>query len=112
MINAENKLKKFDSFKVGFSLGIVAPVIIFFGYYKLNYDFIKFNSFVEDAFMKSIFAPLLSLCVIINLGIFYLFYWKYFNLAARGVIGATIVYAIMIFIVKLFFWCATSPYFF
>jgi hypothetical protein len=28
------------------------------------------------------------------------------------VIGATIVYAIMIFIVKLFFWCATSPYFF
>jgi hypothetical protein len=103
MTTTEDKLKKFDTFKVGFLLGIIAPVIIFLLYYKMNYDFIKFNSFVKDAFLKSIFAPLLSLCVIINLGIFYLFYWKFFNYAARGVIGATIVYAIIIFIVKLFF---------
>jgi hypothetical protein len=97
------QLRKVDTFIVGFLIGLISPVFIFLGYYQLNYSFIKFNSFVADAFMKSIFAPLLSLCVIINLGIFYLFYWKYFNYAARGVIGATFVYAFIVFIIKLFF---------
>lgn len=97
------QLRKSDNFIVGFIIGLIAPIIVFYGYYKLNYDFIQFNSFVTDAFVKSIFAPLLSLCVIINLGIFYFFYWKYLNYAARGVIGATFVYAILVFIVKLFF---------
>jgi hypothetical protein len=64
---------------------------------------LQFNSFVADAFMKSVFAPLLSLCVIINLGLFYLFYWKYLNYAARGVIGATFVYAFIVFIIKIFY---------
>ena len=64
------QIKKLDTFIVGIIIGLVAPVIVFFAYYKINYDFIRFNSFVADAFMKSIFAPLLSLCVIINLGIF------------------------------------------
>lgn len=97
------QLRKIDTFLVGFLIGLIAPIIIFFAYYKLNYDFIKFNSFVADAFMKSVFAPLLSLCVIINLGIFYLFYWKYLNYAARGVIGATFVYAFIVFIIKIFY---------
>lgn len=96
-------VRKLDHFAVGFSFGIVAPILVFLAYYKLNYDFITFNSFLMDAFVKSIFAPLLSLCVIINLGIFYLFYWKYLNYAARGTIGATFVYAIVVFIIKLNF---------
>jgi hypothetical protein len=97
------QLRKIDAFWVGFLIGLIAPIIIFFAYYKLNYDFIQFNSFVADAFMKSVFAPLLSLCVIINLGLFYLFYWKYLNYAARGVIGATFVYAFIVFIIKIFY---------
>jgi accessory gene regulator protein AgrB len=96
-------LRKIDKFIIGFIIGLIAPIIVFIIYYKLNYDFIKFNAFVEDAFMKSIFAPLLSLCVIINLGIFYFFYYKYLNYAARGVIGATFVYAIIVFMIKLFY---------
>lgn len=90
-----------DKMWIGFVIGMLAPVIVFLAYYQMNYSFIRFNSFVADAFMKSIFAPLLSLCVIINLGIFYLFYWRYMNYAARGVIAATFVYAIAVFILKI-----------
>ena len=98
-----NYTRKFDNFITGFFIGLLAPIIIFFAYYNLNYDFIQFKAFVADALKKSIFAPLMSLCVIINLGIFYFFYWKYLNYAARGVIGATFVYAIIVFIIKIFY---------
>lgn len=91
---------KFDKFIVGFIVGLIAPFIVFFIYYKMYYDFLNFNAYVVDAFMKNVFTPLLSLCVIVNLGIFYFCYWKYYNYAARGIIGATFVYALIVLLLK------------
>jgi hypothetical protein len=39
------QLRKIDTFLVGFLIGLIAPIIIFFAYYKLNYDF-HYNSIV------------------------------------------------------------------
>ncbi len=97
----DTKLKKADRFLVGFIIGIIAPIIVFIIYYKMYYDFIRIDSFIFDVMVKNIFAPLLSLCAVINLGIFYFFYWKFLNYAARGVVGATFIYAFIVIIIKL-----------
>ncbi len=96
----DNNRNKLDTFGFGFIAGVFAPLLVFLIYYKINFDFIRLNSFIADVFLKNILAPLLSLCVIINLGIFYLFYWKYYNYAARGIIGATLFYALIVLIAK------------
>jgi hypothetical protein len=92
--------KKADHFLLGFLAGLVLPVIAVFLYYKSNLYFIQPESFMLPSFFKRIFAPLVSLCVTPNLGLFFLFLQFNRLRSARGVIGITLLYAIGIFIFK------------
>ena len=56
---------------------------------------------VFKMFVSNIFTPLLSLSVVVNLGLFFIFINKNFYYAARGVIFSTIIYAIIVFALKL-----------
>lgn len=94
------RLTKGDHFLSGFFSGLFLPVIVVWLYYKSNLYFIQPESFLLPYFFKKIFAPLVSLCVTPNLGLFFVFL-KFNRLrAARGVIGVTILYAAIIFIFK------------
>ncbi|MEY4111357.1 MAG: hypothetical protein RLZZ46_1713 [Bacteroidota bacterium] len=92
--------RKGDHFLIGFFSGMLLPVFVILLYYKSNLSFIQPESFLLPYFLKKIFAPLVSLCVTPNLGLFFLF--LHFNRlrAARGVIGITLLYAACIFIFK------------
>jgi len=97
-----NKPLKGDHFLVGFFSGLLLPPVIILLYYKSNLSFLKPESFLLPYFFKKIFAPLVSLCVTPNLGLFFLF--LHFNRlrAARGVIGITLLYAAGILIFKFY----------
>lgn len=60
-----------------------------------------FSDFLRSFWEMKILLKLLSLCVFPNLGFFFLFYRNKLDMAARGVIMATFVYAFVVLITKL-----------
>lgn len=94
-------LNKLDKMWVGILLGLISPVIVLIIFYHLNYSYISFYGFLSKYMEYKALVPLFSLCVIINLGIFYLFIHKNKYHAGRGIIFSTLIYAIIVFAYKL-----------
>lgn len=96
-----HKRNHYDQILTGWLIGIFAPVIIFLITYQLKYSEMDFIVFLKNMWQMKIFLKLLSLCVFPNLGFFFLFYRIKYDMAARGVIMATFMYAFLVLIVKL-----------
>jgi hypothetical protein len=92
---------KYDSIVLGTILGLLTPIIVFFIYYLIVYRGMNLFAFVHYLSGGGIFLPILSLCVVPNLLIFFVFIWTKRDKSARGVLQATFVYAIYICIMKL-----------
>lgn len=98
---ATAKRNSIDRWHVGFVLGFLVPVIFFLIVYQLKYAEMEFVAYVRSIWQMKIFLKILSLCVFPNLGFFLLFYRRKYDMAARGVIMATFIYAFVILIAKL-----------
>ncbi|MDD5570750.1 MAG: hypothetical protein PHD97_06280 [Bacteroidales bacterium] len=89
---------KFDNIWFGVSLGVFVPlvalIIFYFGEYK-GMGVCEFFSLMKG---MNIFTKVLSLCVVPNLGLFFIFIRKNFLFSARGVLFATLIYALIVFI--------------
>lgn len=86
---------------LGLGLGLAAPWLIVVIFYYVKFAHVGFGDFLELAYLNQIFTPLISLCVLINLGVFYIFIWTHNYISARGIVSATLIYAAAIFILKL-----------
>jgi len=93
---------KFDAPLIGLLLGIIVPIIGMFIFYKFNFKTLDFREFIDYINRKHMLPQLLSLSVIANLGLFFIFIWKKFYYSAKGVIAATFLYVIVVVILKFF----------
>ena len=100
MFNPTNTIYKWDRFWVGFIPGILGPLFGILFFYAWQFSDRSFQTYVGMAKSPTILSPLLSFGVIINLFIFFPFIWNDRYNAARGVIGATILYAVPILVTK------------
>ncbi|MFP4060493.1 MAG: hypothetical protein ACOCYF_00230 [Bacteroidota bacterium] len=91
---------KFDSIKIGTLLGIVLPVITFFIIYKIQFDRFTLSSFFSKLVLMGTLPKLLSLTIIPNLLLFFIFIWQKFDYGARGVLTATFIDAFVIVILR------------
>jgi hypothetical protein len=93
---------RWDSLVIGFVAGMVLPVAGFFIYGLLYTNVIRphldLDFFVHDLFFvtRRYQAPILSLSLIANLPVFFLFDRLDMPKAMRGMITATFVYAVAI----------------
>lgn len=94
------KRNRFDRILTGFLIGLVAPLIIFLMFYQIKYSEMNFTNYLRNIWQMKIFLKLLSLCVFPNLGFFFLFYRTKYDMAARGVIMATFMYAFVVLFAK------------
>jgi len=90
--------KKFDAMWIGAVVGLIAPLITLYVFYLIRYSRnISFEQFYTEILQAhNIVTPSISLCVIINLLVFFIFIWRNRNFNARGVLLATIIYAIYV----------------
>jgi len=94
-------IRKFDSTALGTILGIIAPLISFLLILKFVYPF-EYSDKSLRSFWMFIMAPkIISLGALPNLGLFMLFIYTNRLKSARGVLGATILLAIIVFVLKL-----------
>jgi len=94
---------KFDSLTLGLILGIIAPIITMLIVYFLKFDLYKVDELLNYLVAKQVFTKIVSLCVIPNLVLFFIFIRKNYLYSARGVLMATILFAAFVFITKFAF---------
>jgi hypothetical protein len=94
------KRNRYDQILTGWLIGMISPIIIFLIVYQLKYSEMEFTVYVRNIWQMKIFLKILSLCVFPNLGFFFLFYRMKYDMAARGVIMATFMYAFAVLIAK------------
>ena len=90
-----------DRLLVGWVIGIVVPLVFFLAFYQMKYSEMQFMVYLRNVWDMKIFLKIISLCVFPNLGFFFLFYRKKYDMAARGVIMATFMYAFLVLVAKL-----------
>ena len=98
---AINTRNRFDRILSGWLIGTLVPLVIFLITYLVKYRELEFVVFLKDLWQMKMLLKLMSLCVYANLGLFFLFYRLKYDLAARGVIMATFMYALLVLVAKL-----------
>lgn len=97
-----SKRKPMDLPLVGFLAGFLVPVIIFLVVYFFGEKNVSFSNYVKSLWHLQALLKLGSLCVFANLLVFMGFMKINYERAARGVLGATIIYALVVLISKAF----------
>ena len=87
------KKNKLDNIGVGLFAGFVLPVFIFFVVYLVGEKNVSFPEYLQSLWRLQALVKLGSLCVFANVAVFWIFLQLKFEKAARGVLGATILYA-------------------
>jgi len=92
--------RRWNNFWIGLALGIFLPLVTFLLVYQIGYSDTPFCEFLQYAFVIKALAKILSVCVIPNLAVFYLFLNKEYWYTTRGVITATILYTVGVVVLK------------
>jgi hypothetical protein len=92
----------FDSAPTGFLTGFLVPVIVFFAVYYFRETDVSLKEYLHYMSKLNALIKLTSLCVFANIIFFMAFIRMKYDRAARGVLGATIIYALIILITKVF----------
>jgi hypothetical protein len=92
---------KIDNLWIGLLIGALAPVLTFYLIYILGFPSlgITLSEFIA---LSELLTRVLSLAIIPNVAIFFLFIWINKLSSARGVLVATMFYAAVVFAVKIF----------
>lgn len=96
------KKNRLDTFGVGFLTGIILPALIFFVVYLAKENEGSFVNYISGMWRMQALIKLGSLCVFTNVAVFWIFLTKKYEKAARGVLGATILYAFVVLISRAF----------
>ncbi|MFZ5941365.1 MAG: hypothetical protein ACOYXB_12410 [Bacteroidota bacterium] len=90
----------FNSVLLGLVAGLLAPFITLIVVWLLREN-VTFGEFLSQMQSIQMLAKLLSLCAIPNLLLFFVFIWLNRLFSSRGVLFATILYGLLIIILKL-----------
>jgi len=93
---------KKDSSLLGLILGLITPFTGAGIFYLFFFSYMYFDKFITHILNTGQWISVLSLGVILNLGLFFLFLRNNSNRSARGVLAATFVYAFLVVYFKIF----------
>ncbi|HAW52372.1 MAG TPA: hypothetical protein DCX54_08615 [Flavobacteriales bacterium] len=83
-------------------IGLIGPPIVLWLYYLIQYSDVGFTVFIERLWYTTLFTPMLSLAVLVNLLLFFAFIWLDKDDGSAGVLLSTLLYAFVIFGLKIF----------
>lgn len=92
--------RKYDTVKIGALSGFLLPVLIGLLIYLFSSGDLNIVQYYKKLSGSNIVTHIVSLCVFPNVLIFLLFNWQDMIDAAKGVLGMTIVWAILVFAIK------------
>ena len=96
------RTNRLDNVGIGFLVGFVLPVIVFLIVYLVGKNDISILEYTNSLQQLNVLVKLGSLCVFVNSAVFMGFIKLKFEKTARGILGATIIYAFVVLISKAF----------
>jgi hypothetical protein len=90
------KKNKADNLGLGFLIGVLFPLLIFFVVYQANDKSGSFLDYLSGLWHLQALIKLGSLCVFANVAVFWIFIKLKYEKTARGILGATILYAFVV----------------
>ena len=95
------KLK--DSYLLGVLIGLLIPVIGFFGFYKWKFSIFSIQEFAEVVIQqKSILSSMISVSLLLNGAIIMLFFQNEKDKTVKGIFITTTIYAMVAIACKWF----------
>jgi hypothetical protein len=85
----------------GLIIGLLLPVLVMFVFYEAG-NMSSPEMFFTQIMKVGVLTHLISLCVVPNLLVFFIFMWTNRLLSAKGIIGATFIYTFIVLILKFF----------
>ena len=92
--------KRYNKVRVGLVLGFMAPILGFFIVYLVAFRGMEFVEFLEMLASRKKLSSVISLSVIPNLLLFFIFIWLNYLYSARGVLASTLVFALIVIVTK------------
>ena len=99
-MNQQNTRKKGDEPLTGWITGLILPPLTFFLIWYLWAHQHTFVEFITTAIKANVLTKFLSLAVLPNLLLFFIYIWSKRDFAAKGVLYATFVTALVIVALK------------
>lgn len=96
------KNNRFDNAGIGAVIGLALPILIFLTVYLFGDHNITFAQYLNGLWQLHALIKLGSLCVFVNSAAFMLSIKLKYEKTARGILGATIVYAFVVLISRAF----------
>ena len=93
-----NKFSK--SLLFGFILGVISPILGVIIFYLLTNTSLSLTGYINHLLDHKLVSHVISLGAISNLLVFFIFIWTNYLRSARGVVFATMLYAILVAISK------------
>jgi len=91
---------KFNHLVIGIIIGLLAPTIGIIIFYFTKFESLTLGEFLKISVEEKMLSPLLSLCAVINLAVFYLLIQFDKLKTGRGIILATFIYGLAIVLLK------------
>jgi len=93
-------LKK-DNFKLGILLGLVLPILVFFGIYYLRFSEYPFDRFLlllkQENRLITFFG---TWCMVANIALFTLYVNTNRYQTSKGVFAVTVIYGVLVLLLK------------
>lgn len=93
---------RFDNTGIGFLIGFLVPLLVFFIAYGFGSKNITLAEYIKSLWQIHALIKLVSLCVFVNSAVFMGFIKLKFEKTARGILGATLLYAFVVLISRAF----------
>ncbi|MBN1414357.1 MAG: hypothetical protein JW973_04600 [Bacteroidales bacterium] len=94
-------MKKFNSVGVGIICGILLPMLVYMVMYYARVNDVRYTLFSNYDLLSSILPLLISHCILPNIILFFIFNWADKMLSAKGVVIATVILTVGVFLTKL-----------
>ncbi len=98
----KRRSNRFDNIGIGVLIGFILPAIVFFTVYLINQTGSSLSEFTNSLNRLNVLLKVGSLCVFVNSVVFMGLIKLKYEKIARGILGATMVYAFIILISKVF----------
>jgi hypothetical protein len=92
--------KRFNKIYVGLAAGLILPVIVSLIFNLVAFENLSPGEFIRIMINREKLSALISLVVLPNLLVFFIFIWLNYLYSARGVLAATLVFALLVLITK------------
>lgn len=96
-----NKSNRLDKIWLGAGLGFIIPLLAFTLYYLMKFSDIEFQQYLMALHEYRLLFKVMSLCVLVDLPLFYIFLQFKWLRAARGVVMSCFFFAFVVLIYRI-----------